>query len=314
MTTSGTVAFSVSRDNIINDALMLAGAIGPDDTAPTNWVTHAARQLNKVVKSLAGKRIGLWARKTGYVLPVSSTNVTLLGPSGGHATLSYTQTTLSAAAASGATTIAVTSAIGFTSTYNIGIEQSTGTIQWTTISGAPSGTTITLAAALTGAASSGGYVYVYQTKLQRPLHVVNAYMHNQANNSDIPLAIVSRQEFDDLGIKTSTGNANMVAYDPQLDNGILSFYPRFSNGQEIITIVFQRPFEDFNAATDTPDFPQEWYDSLCYLLAIRLAPVYGLPSQERSALRAEAKEALEMAMENEPEDASFYIQPDTSRG
>jgi hypothetical protein len=312
VTTSASVDFSISRDNILADALMLVGAIGPDDSVPTNWTTHAARQLNKVVKALAGKRIGLWARKTGYILPVSDTNQVLLGPTGGHATLSYTQTTLASDAASGASTIVVTSATGFGASYYLGIELDDGTMQWTTQSGAASGTTVTPLVVLTGAASAGNYVYVYQTKLQRPLHIVDAYRSNLADESDVSLLSIARTDFDLLGRKTSEGEPNQLAYEPLLDNGVAYIYPQFSNGKSIITIVFQRPFEDFDASADTPDFPQEWYDALCYLTAVRLAPVYGLPVQDRSQLRAEANDALQMALENEPEDASFSIQPDTS--
>lgn len=305
MTTSNSTDFSVSRDNILSDALMLVGAIGPDDTAPATWVTHAARQLNKVVKGLSSRRIGLWARKTGYVMPVSGTSQALLGPTGGHATLSYTQTTLSSAAASGATSVVVTSATGFGASYYVGVELDSGDMTWTTQVGAASGTTITIAAGLDSAASSGNYVYVYQTKLQRPLRIVDAFVHNQTGSNDRPIQIVSKSEYDALGQKTSEGSQNQIVYDPQLDNGVLYFYPRFTNGKEILTIIFQRPFEDFDASGDTPDFPQEWYDALCYLTAVRLAPVYGMPVADRQLLKQEATEIFLLAEQNEPEEGSI---------
>lgn len=310
MATSGSVDFSVSRDNIITDALIMVGAVGPDDTVPTNWTTHAARQLNKVVKALGAKRIGLWARKTGYILPVSDTNSVSLGASGGHATLSYTQTTLSAAASEAASTISVTSATGFSDTQAVGIELEDGSIQWTTQSGAASGTTITLAAALTGDAASGGYVYTYATKLQRPLRIVEAYLTSLDNdNSDVEIDVVAKREYENINAKETEGDPTILAYDPQLDNGVAYFWPRFVDGKSIIKVVFQRPFEDFDASSDTPDFPQEWYDALTYQLAMRLAPVYGMPASDRAQLANEANSALMLALENEPEEGSFNIQP-----
>ncbi len=311
MTTSGSIDFSVSRDNILTDALIIVGAVGPDDSVPTAWTTHAARQLNKLVKALGAKRIGLWARKTGYVLPVSSTNSTSLGASGGHATLAYTQTTLASDAASAASTIVVTSATGFADTRAVGVELDDGTMFWTTESGVPSGTTITLASSLTGAASSGNYVYVYTTKLQRPLRVVEAYRSNLEDATDTLLDLEPKSIYEEQNSKEQTGEIQFVSYDPQLDNGVLYFWPRFEDGKSVIKIVFQRPFEDFDAAGDTPDFPAEWWDALCYLLAVRLAPVYGMPSSDRQLLRAEANEALMLALENEPEEGSFSIQVDT---
>jgi hypothetical protein len=310
MTTSGSVDFSVSRDNILTDALIMVGAVGPDDAVPTNWTTHAARQLNKIVKALQAKRIGLWARKTGYILPVSDTNSVSLGPSGGHATLSYTQTTLGDDAVAAATSITLTSATGFADTRAVGIELEDGTIQWTTQSGAAVGNVITLATGLTDEAVEGGYVYTYTTKLQRPLRVVEAYLNYIQNSTDTPLDIVSKSMYEEQNSKATEGSPQMLAYDPQLDNGIAYIWPRFTDGKSVVRIVFQRPFEDFDAAGDTPDFPSEWYDALCYLLAVRLAPVYAMPATDRQVLRTEANDALTLALENEPEEGSFQIQID----
>lgn len=309
MATSGSVDFSVSRDNLIADALGMVGAVGPADTPSAGLVTHAARQLNIVAKGWMSHGCSLWARKTGYILPHSGTNAIDLGPSGDNATLSYTQTTLSAAAASGASTITVASATGISNGYYIGIEQTDGTIHWTTVNGAPSGTTVTLTAALTAAADSGDYVYVYQTKLVRPIRILDAFVHNQTSGNDTPISVVSKLDYDQLGNKTSEGLPNQIAYDPQLVDGTAYVYPRFSDGRNLITITFQRPFEDFDAAGDTPDFPQEWYGALLYGLACILAPTYGLPVADRRELRGERDQWFEIAKGNEPEEGSMYIRP-----
>ena len=310
MATSGSVDHSVSRDNLIYDALSIAGATGPEDTPVASWVTHAARQLNNIFKAWEGLGVSLWARKTGYILPISSTNQALAGPSGGHVTNSYTQTTLSADASSGASTVSVTSATGISASDYIGIELTDSTMHWTTVSGAPSGTTVTLTAVLTGAASSGGYVYVYTTKSPRPIHLLQAWVHDQVGDTDTPIEVVPKAIYDDLGYKAVTGSGKQITYDPQLTNGVFFFYPRFSNGREVIGIVYQRPFEDFDASGDTPDCPQNWYDALLMALAVRLAPVYGMPAPDRQILRQEAKDALQMALDSEPEDGSLTIVPD----
>lgn len=314
MTTSGSVDFSVSRDNVLTDALIIVGAVGPDDTVPTNWVTHAARQLNKIVKALGAKRVGLWARKTGYILPVSNTNSVILGPSGGHATLSYTQTTLSDDALALATTIELTATTGFADTRAVGVELDDGTIQWTTQSGAVSGSNITLATGLTDTASEGNYVYVYATKLQRPLRIMEVYRNDLDDESDVEVTVVAKSVYESQNDKGTQGEVNIFSYDPQLDNGVAYFWPQFQDPKSVLRIVFQRPFEDFDAAGDTPDFPQEWYDPLTLLLAVRLAPVYGMPTADRQLLRQEAGEALALALENEPEEGSFKIQIDSENG
>ncbi len=310
MPSSGSVDFSVSRDNILYDALHIVGAVGPDDTPASAWITHAARQLNKIVKALGSRGPSLWARKTGYILPVSDTNTVLLGPSGGHATLSYVNTMLSADAAATDLTITVDSITGMTSGDYIGIEQEDGTMQWTTINGAPSGSTVTITAALTAAATEGGQVYTYTTKLQRPLRVMDAFLHNVVDDTDVYIDVVAKLDFDLLGAKTEEGVVDQLSYDPQLTNGVAYIAPRFEDGTRVITIIFQRPFEDFDASGDTPDFPQEWYDYLCLATATRLAPVYGLPSQDRMVLKQEAAEALLLVSGNEPEEGSLRIVPE----
>ena len=310
MATSNSVDFSVSRDNLITDALLEAGGIGIGDTATSDQTTHAARRLNSLVKALGANGPSLWARKTGYILPQTDTNEIDLGPTGDHATTSYVQTTLSAAASSGASTITVTSATGISSTYYIGVELDDGSMQWTTVNGAPSGTTVTLTATLTGAAASGNYVYCYQTKIQRPLRILNAYVRNEVSDTDQEIEVLSKAEYDNLGSKTSEGTPNQLAYGYDLVDGRAYIYPRFENGRKSITIIFQRPFEDFDASTDTPDFPQEWYEPLTLLLATKLMGPYGLPTQDRMELNSRAKAALDLALGNEPEEGSMYIIPE----
>lgn len=70
-----------------------------------------------------------------------------------------TTTTLSANAASDATSVTVTSATGIVSGNSIGVALDDGTVHWTYVSSV-TGTTVTLGTALYGAAASGNTVYV----------------------------------------------------------------------------------------------------------------------------------------------------------
>lgn len=311
MATSGVVTFSVDRNDLIEAALKHIGALGDGETPSATQYTEGALLLNMLVKAKMADGMPLWALKTGYVLPQTGVSDISLGPSGDHATLSYTHTTTSAAAISGATTITVTSATGFTNGYYIGIELSDSTMQWTTINGAPSGTTITLTAALTGAVSSGAQVYVYQTKLQRPLRIVDVYLKDIPSATEHRINLVSKSDYLALGSHTDASLPNQITYDPQLDNGTLSVYPRFLTGDYVVQIRFHRPFEDFVSGTDTPDFPQEYYLGLMLSLASLLAPKNGIPLDERRTLYGEAKDFWDQALSNGTEDSSIYIQPNS---
>lgn len=309
MTTSGSVDFSVSRDNLIEDALRTAGIIGVEDSASSAQKTWAARLLNMMGKSWHGYGLSLWARKTGWILPQTDTNEIDLGPSGDHATLTYVQTTLSTAASDSDLTISVTSATGISNGYSIGVETDEG-LHWTTVNGAPSGTTVTLTDALVGDAASGAFVWVYQTKLQRPVRIVEAYRRDEVGNTEVEISVLAKQEYEAMSGKESESPPILLAYDPLLDNGRVYIYPRFSDGKSAIKIIFQRPFEDFDAAGDTPDFPQEWYLALMLGLAVLCAPAGGLPTNDRKELKQQADAALALAMFNDTEEGSLKIQPD----
>lgn len=148
----------------------------------------------------------------------------------------------------------------------------------------------------------------------KPLRVIQAYNRTTSNNTDIPMRIVTRDEYNRLGNKTSAGNPIQLFYEPLNSYGVLHVFPTPDStaaSQNTITIVYQRPFEDFNASTDTPDFPQEWLEPLKYLLATRLAGEYQTPMQVRQQLLSEAVSLKEAALSMGTEEGSFYFQVDS---
>lgn len=314
MATSGSVDFSVTRNELIETAMKTAGVIGEGETPNATQLSEVAILLNMIVKARMSDGMPLWALKTGYILPVTGTSQVLLGAGGGHATASYVSTTTSAAASSGASTITVTSATGIANGYYIGIEQSDSTMHWTTVSGAPSGTTVTLTAVTTASVASGATVYCYQTKLQRPLRIIDAYCLYTTSSARNPITVIAKDDYWRLGNLTSTGTPVQIYYDPQLDNGIFYVYPRFTGGENVIQITFHRPFEDFDAANDTPDFPQEWYLAIMAELAYWCGIKYGVGLEERAALKNVHQETLAQALSNGSEQSSLRFVPDYRGG
>ena len=146
--------------------------------------------------------------------------------------------------------------------------------------------------------------------IPKPLKVQQMYNHNVTSNVDIPMRLLTKQEYNLLGNKTSTGNPIQAYYNPQRDYGILSLFPVPSTVEQAantITIFYQRPFEDFDASTDNPDFPQEWYDAITYGLATRLAPEYGIPAADRKVLWQEMSIIKQDALNFGLEDGSLYF-------
>ena len=331
MASSGTVTYRATANTIINGALRLLGAIDAENnnSPSTNQTSGGLEALNMLVKTWQTNGLQLWERKYAVIFPRVGQAVYVLGspgPAGDHACLStplnagYVQTTLSAAAASGATTISVTSVTGqlsttgntavtITTAYNIGVQLDSGDLQWTTVNGAPSGTTVTLTAVLTGAAAAGNYVFCYQTKLFRPLRILDAFMRVITGGNDIPVRILSRDEYNRFGMKSSQGTAVQLYYDPQVNTGHLYWYPVPSNVTQNLFIEFQKPIEDFATSADDFDMPQEWADALKFNLARRLAPEYEVSQYKYNQIKDLADETYKAINNWDQETASIYLQP-----
>ena len=101
------------------------------------------------------------------------------------------------------------------------------------------------------------------------------------------IGLTQTVEYNMLGNKSVSGNPIQIYYDPQRVYGDLYVFPTPTTVEatnNTIVINYQRPFEDLDADVDEPDFPQEWFDALCYGLACRLAPAYGIPLADRKQL------------------------------
>ena len=148
----------------------------------------------------------------------------------------------------------------------------------------------------------------------KPMKIIQAWHRDSNSNFDTPVNIVSLQEYFKLGNKFTTSTPVQIAYEPGNSTGTIYVYPEgdtYSVANRTMWIRYQRPFQDFDASTDTPDFPTEWDLPLTYALAVALAPSLGVPPNDLMALKGLAKEYVDAAQEVEPENASLYIQPYT---
>lgn len=149
--------------------------------------------------------------------------------------------------------------------------------------------------------------------IAKPLKITQAILHDTQTNVDIPMRIITRDEYLRLGNKTTSGQPIQIYYDPQRDTGVLYVYPpanAASVSYKQIKFTYQRPFEDFDASTDNPDFPQEWYEALKYGLASRLAGEYGISMDDRRQLMQEALLIKNEALGFGTEEGSFFFSPD----
>lgn len=307
MATSNSSDFNQTLNEIIIDALVLVGAIEQGETPSDDDWQSTKRQLNRMVKSWNAEGFHLWKTVEGVLHVVADQAQYDIGPAGKAALESdAVKTELGADASSGASSITVDSITGIADGDNIGIELDDGTLQWTTVNGAPAGTTVTLTATLIGAAGTDNHVYAYTSAIDRPLRVTAARRRDEAG-TDVPVFMFSRQEYFDTPNKTNSGATTQVYYDPQLTNGQMYLWPTPSSVKDRIFFTAHIPLEDFDEAGDNPDFPQEWLDCLVWGLAYRMSMSFGTPMQTREALRRDALEMKIKVLGFDREPGSVYF-------
>ena len=149
----------------------------------------------------------------------------------------------------------------------------------------------------------------------KPLRLIQAFLRNISvtPNVDLPMTIISEQEYNILGAKKNTGTINTVFYKPYLNHGELKVFltPNQSTVDNYeLHMNVQKPIQDITAANQTFDFPQEWYQCLRWGLAAELAADYGLPDVKLAGIIARSEQYKERLMAWDVEYASTFFQPD----
>ena len=149
----------------------------------------------------------------------------------------------------------------------------------------------------------------------KPLKVIQGFYRNTQStpNIDTPVLLVSKQEYNVLGSKFSTGTANTIFYDPRKLNGLLYVYlTPDTNSQTNLQmhLVAQMPINDISSATEVPDFPNEWMNCLVWNLADQLAMEYGVPMNARQEIAQRATLYKSQMVDWDVEASSTFFSPD----
>ena len=149
----------------------------------------------------------------------------------------------------------------------------------------------------------------------KPLKVIQGWYRNNTVTPpvDTILQLLSKQEYNLLGSKASTGVANSIFYDYKTTYGTLYVYltpDSYSQTNLNIHIVAQMPLQDLSRAQDSPDFPNEWMNCLVWNLADQLAIEYGVPSNYRQEIAMRAKMYRDELCDWDVESTSSFFQPD----
>jgi hypothetical protein len=296
MARSGNYDFDLDRNGIVRGAIRIVKGMGGQARKGVKVaqaeLSEAGEALNMLLKQWQSEDVGLWLNKELIIFLAYQDGKYSLGPSGDHATLAMIETELSSSSAASDTTLTVDSITGITSGDAIGIELDANTLQWTTVNGAPSGSTVTITAGLTSTAGIDNNVYTYTTMSQRPLEITSANLVRDAGN-ETPLHIATRQEWNEIAKKNVDGVPSQIYYDPQLDSGILYVWTRPSTTDMYIKARAKMPIQDLDAAVDDPDFPPECHRAVKFNLAIDLCHEYtGIDMNRYYAVNRQAVQAL----------------------
>ena len=241
--------FTVSRDQIIKQALIKLNVLEIGDIPDAETIAHCSLALNLWIKEAATHGLKIWKNEE-LVVPVTANQTTyILG--GSSSALMYDS---------------------FDTTFTTPITD-------------------------------------------KPLKLIQAwYRNNEASPPiDVPLQILSKQEYNTLGSKYSTGVANSIFYDIKQNNGILYAYltpNTFVATNYYLHLVMQMPMNDINKAADVPDFPNEWMNCLVWNLADQLAMDYTVPANHRQEIATRALGYAEHMTNWDVESTSTFFQPD----
>ncbi len=314
MTTSGTYSFSVNRDDIIRMALLTIRKLDEIEGPTPQDTRDCSMWLNMLVKQWQGTAdfapgLKTWMRRRASLFLSTATGKYTVGPSGTGWTESFVDTTTTAAAAASQAVVAVASVTGMAASDKFGVVLASGDIFWGVILSINS-LNVTLTSNLTGAVASGAAVYTYTTTAQQPVKIESAVLRNSDNHDTPVFVYANTQDYDVLPAKadpSQTGDPSSIYYEFQLGNSFL--YTDVGAALDVskrLVLTYLEAAQDFNAATDTPEYPQEWYLPLALGLARLAAPMYGTAWSTTN--QENYMSALAVAQRKEPEMNTMYFQ------
>ncbi len=304
MAVSGVNNFVVNRNEVITATLRLLQVIGIGETPQAEDIANCSQALNVMIKSWAKKGLPLWVTNELELPMVAGIGQYPIGPTAAYVQAVTITNGGTAYPDNGTVTFTGgTTGIVATGTYTaIG-----GVIQNVTV--VSKGTAYTTLPTITfsgGGTGAIGVATLVGKTMSRPLRVIDAYYRDISNN-DVQLTMISRQEYNMLGNKSSQGVPNQYYYDNLLDNGQLKVFNIPQNSEGKVLLQIHRQFFDMNSAADDFDFPQEWMQALKWGLACEVLAEYTVSMEMAPYYEQKAQMYIDECFNWSQEDASVYF-------
>jgi len=326
LVTSNTSAFNPAWTLIVNMAYRKLGVIAEDETPTAGQYSDATFAGNAMVKEWVATGIHVWTEEEAILFFQAGQQRYLLGGNGPGGTgadnccdaNSWVPMQVQTPVSGGATSVTMTNVVapnGVTAANGnyLGIVLDSGTAFWTTINGAPSGNTITLANPIPAGASASAQnnAFAYATKIVRPLKVPFSrqiyYSGGQNGPRLTPMTVLSRKEYMDLPNPLDPGISTQFFYTPQLVSGEYYAWPNPQNANFGARFTWYRPLMDINTPANTVDFPQEWVNAIGWNLAKEMGPEFDVPPQRWAIILQQAQEKLDLVQGFDRESEPIYF-------
>lgn len=119
---------------------------------------------------------------------------------------------------------------------------------------------------------------------QRPTRVFFPQRRTISTGSEVPMILVSRQEYAALPNKATAGTPVQVYYDPRIATGALYVWPVPNTTTDQVVLTVDRTIEDVGAEDNTFDVPPEYVRAIKWNLALEIAPEYAMAPSERDRI------------------------------
>lgn len=137
----------------------------------------------------------------------------------------------------------------------------------------------------------------------RPLSIESIRV--KQNGIETPMRQMTRDEYDRLPQKDTTGIPTQFYFNRQRDNATFLVWPVFASvTTQTFEVTYIRELNDV-VLSEQVDVPSEWYDATIYGLAARLLDDYDI---SKPNLQARAEEELRIAQAFDREESIWFVE------
>lgn len=157
--------------------------------------------------------------------------------------------------------------------------------------------------------------YSYDLSTSIPHRVVSA-RYRDANSKDLPMEVLTREEYYNLPNKASSGIPTQYYVDYQRSYPVFYLWQALSSvTTETIKYTYLKKFDDIDSLDNDIEIRSEHLKMLIDNLSVALAPSFGRVSSARFAqIKEDAVTGLSMALDDDREDVIRFVPAYSSMG